>query len=423
MNESYRHKDKRCIFRETFNNAESVAKNGGNFTNTTFEEGYANMKNNSITTPKIISYPKKSLGTIHTLRCIVKFNSFTNVQPGLFSFFGYTTNNYAGFSYLSGAGNRFYYVTSYGTQQYKDSGLPTLQIDVWYDLICIRNGLSLLFYVNSNVIGASASLPSNTLSFFNQMGKINYATNTYYFDGLCKLAEIYNYAMSTYEIKNLYNQTSYKKIYYPSEVLHITGEKGYVEDITGKNNMIVNNVENIKYGKTNVMNFNGVNSYIDIPNSLFPSLGGVWTMTYWVRLKETQYVTDKNMPILLSYNGTSYEGVYFRRQYGHYNGNGSGTLSLGGWAQFPYAKIRSKFMFYATLHNNRTHTLYANNYAALNGAAFTNDWVAGDQNMYIGKFSTSYAEFQIVNIRLFNKNLSQDEVIQIYDYEKTKFGL
>jgi hypothetical protein len=156
----------------------------------------------------------------------------------------------------------------------------TLSTGTWYFVTMTFDGLIHKTYVNGTLVNSesdSGSIPSTT----NVVGIGASATSGNYFNGLIDEARVYNRALSPVEVSQLYN-------YAPSPVAYWNfeeGSGGSVNDTSGNGNTGTWNGTGShwtqgKYGKAG--NFNGVDDFVNIPNSSFLN-PNILTVSTWAK--------------------------------------------------------------------------------------------------------------------------------------------
>jgi hypothetical protein len=233
-----------------------------------------------------------------------------------------------------------------------------------------------------------------------------------------KLVEIYNVQLSAAEISNLYNNKTNEPFYDKSEVFHLNAYKGIITDKF--NNTIVNtNVGLIRSNGNNFINYNSTASasYTQIPDviNILP-----FTLTTWYNAYQAQPFAASNK--LLSRLNTAQYWLSFQNTTFPQNA----YFYLPGGTQFQFnttLPVYNKLTF-ITIQRDNTGQYFV----SYNGAipiALT--LVSGDletpitsTNLFIGGTKSL---MKILNMRIFNRVLTANEVSQIYTSEKKLFNL
>jgi len=177
------------------------------------------------------------------------------------------------------------------------------------------------------------------------------------------------------------------------------------------------------------LSFDGVDDYVEIPNSASLNISGEFTLMAWVRLNayptgvDPQYCAEI---INKGANGTTYNNNYILRvdRYGRLNGwvgnpptdtnvFGTTALSLNTWQHAAFVYVPSTRM-----------TLYANGAfdsertSGVPASAYTNNGP-----LEIGRWVINLNEFPgfISEVRIYNRALSADEIKRHYESTKPIF--
>lgn len=240
--DSLRHIDKSCIFRETFQDSQSVANN--RYTKGTINATGVKVENGEGSFIKAGGYIQynfvKSLPT-YTIRVKCKFNNIdSSTNQHIFDISNQSINVYkrASDNQLQLPVNVLFFVN--GIQ--RNSLMPSK--DIVYDLVFVRTVSTALYLKNI------------------RLGNWSTATTIYGMQGSIELFEVYNRTLSASEVKLLYQGQLYKEPKLPL-LLNFDSTRGIIEDRTGRNTLTATNVEVKKIGKVYGAYFNGNSSKID----------------------------------------------------------------------------------------------------------------------------------------------------------------
>jgi len=269
--ENYKNKDRRCIFRETFNNAESVAKNDWRFTGSPlFDAGVLTFNGSGYGTRPFMFKSNE-----YTVRVIFKINDVTNGAEIVN--FGYKSTNLH-------SCRIFVHVTTkllgvwpqpaafilYTTNFANDRN--------WHEIIVSAGSATINVYLDRvfNMSGVNVAAHTDLRWIaLTTMGNLAapYSAVSY------KLLEVYNKALTENEVKNLYYNNTYHKPSLPTPIFNLTASKGYLEE---KNNYLIPGASTttIKYRNIYVQKFPAYSSDAYISTN-FPFENKPYTICYW----------------------------------------------------------------------------------------------------------------------------------------------
>ena len=180
MKESLRHIDDRIVFRETFRDEQTVRRNGGVPTNINFNNGlYTNTRDDSILYSKVKLYAGE-----YSIRFIIKNNT-----PSLYTYYLTDLSNPANFLVRNSAASQGLYINA-SDAKYYINGSETKYFNTENAEVVFT------FILNTDVDGIRIG---------------NYVSN----NGLLadfELVEIYQGILTSEEVKNLYNKSTYQEL-------------------------------------------------------------------------------------------------------------------------------------------------------------------------------------------------------------------
>ncbi len=211
------------------------------------------------------------------------------------------------------------------------SGTTVITDQQWHYVMAVYNSSALNIYVDGKIEGtlSSPSAPVNSTSAF-WVGTRN---SSYYFPGLIDEARVYNRALSSNEVSQLYNFAPGPVGYWNFE----EGTGGTVNDTSGQANTGTWNGtgsphwKSGKYGKAG--NFNGSDDFVAVgdPSSEILDFGTTtdFTLSAWVKIPSAE---DGDY-ILAKYSEGATAGYAMQVQSNHLrafirDGNGSGTAEI-----------------------------------------------------------------------------------------------
>lgn len=261
------------VFRETFNDQQTVEQNGGRILNGEYD--FKDGRLISVFSGAYILYP-------------YKFNPPLSIR-----FRGVVNSSIAAEYILDGRLND--------------------PIDIY--LLCDDGTVSTIpggiIYVNG-VLGTSYNIGEEveivvTYAFLTRkispLLLLSRYTITTPFVGEADVIEIYDTALTAEEVSNLYANSRYKELS-PAPVLHVTAENGYIEDRAG-NSYINTDVEVVRDGQVYAPKYNGSASNLNFGDTSF--FGENFTISFWLRRGEisTTYeaVLDKSIGDMTTTSG------------------------------------------------------------------------------------------------------------------------
>jgi hypothetical protein len=259
MAESYRHIDKRVIFRETFESESTMRANGWSLTGQSFNNSELTIGTQS---NNYAGRPLKLKTKTYTVRLLFKVNDITS---------GAEILNFSYGSSVSHSCRIFIHATTKLLGVWCQPG-PFIGYTKdftndrnWHEIIVTSTATTLTVYLDGVFNSTAANtltqdLKNITLGAMNRSG-IPWGGSSY------KLLEIYKDALTAIEIKNLYNNTTYHVPTLPAPVFYITTEKGVIEERTNKIISVTSTSPKVTNSPIHGMQFiqgvNGINCGVD----------------------------------------------------------------------------------------------------------------------------------------------------------------
>ena len=256
-----------------FLSEQNTRKIGGTPTDVEYENGVGGFGGNSSGILNPVTVPVG--GSARTLRARMKTTS-TNDYISVISYGEQASNKFCGLE-----------VKSNGLQFTGWSGADlasgiTVNDGEWHDCVIVYDGTTLFTYVDG-VAGNSGNKSLDTTHSSVGIGIRPGSTNN--FPGDIDLVEIYNRALSAEEVKNLYENKTYKEISSEDEVMDIDPSQGVIADRWG--NTITNTAVTLKkignyYAEKYVQ---ADASALTLPGSVGEFGTGDFTVAMWVKPK------------------------------------------------------------------------------------------------------------------------------------------
>ncbi len=219
----YSQENRRIIFRETFQDEQTVRRGGGKPTDVTFSKGVGIWDG---TNGQTIAYSANTANfrrsDAFSLRCKVKFNSSVQtVAP----FHKWLNNLGYMCAVISSGVMRFF-----GNGQGLSGTAGKVIADTWQELVWVFNDggdFKVKFYIDG-VLDTETAAFTALFQTSNPLGLMEDAGGYDDFDGEMDMAEIYNYALDQYQVKNLYENKRFKALTGQDEILNISAQKGSI---------------------------------------------------------------------------------------------------------------------------------------------------------------------------------------------------
>ena len=193
---------------------------------------------------------------------------------------------------------------------------------------------------------------------------------------------------------------------------------------TGNTCTLVNSPSLVGSGGTSAFSFDGTNDYANTSRIIFPD-SGPFSVEMYYKITGT----------------TGRGGIFERVESGVYNGMNfgqNGPAGVGGWdftvgsnyntgllLSFTYPTTNIWYSDTGVYNGSNQITIYRNGdfVNSLIGTTQGNLSANGTRAFYIANRATAYLPCQISNIRIYNRVLTQQEILQNYNATRKRFGL
>ena len=194
-------------------------------------------------------------------------------------------------------------------------------------------------------------------------------------------------------------------------------------DLAGNNNGTLTNGPTFSNTNGGGISTDGSDDYITLPTGVVPANTDV-TISFTARNDYTSLATNKGIFAIAGsagselqfYLGGTSGGAHGR--VGTYNGSSYGN-SPAGYMQFPIGETHS---FTLVIDSSGDFKLYKDGAleASVSGISFT-----ANAATYLGRYSsnTNHGEFTLYNVRIYDRALTDAEVLQNYNALKPRFNL
>jgi len=325
-----------------------------------------------------------------------------------------------------------------------DANIPyPFVLNTWYNVVYIRQGTSLKFYVNGNLIGTSTNanyIPLASGYTNTKIGMDTYTSNYFNFNGKIADVRIYNRALTADNVKFLYQ--SYKPSLSASTInkgliaYYPLNSKYEAKDVTPNANNGVINGATLTTGRMGEINgaysFNGTSNYISVAHNNIQNLNSNGSIIVWVR-SDKSYPSDTTSTnfrgiISKTSNGGSSGISYYIDWYGTNTtrylraqiGDGSNTKGIvlsnfdfgSSWRQLAFTFDQSNIILYidGVLAGQTSNTISAQ---SLNTSLDIGKAFKGSSYVWSGAIS---------DIKIYNRALSNQEIKTLYDSYKPELS-
>lgn len=385
---------KEPIFRETFNDQQTVERNGGVITDVTFNEGNGSFNGST----SFISYPKRDFSNnIVSFEIRVKINENKIQRIVGTADIGQVENGIV----LETISGNLYFGIAQGLTA--NLALKTAIFNEWIHVIGVCDGVNNHIYIN-NEIGTSNVINGNgvaaeLLTIANDIQ----ATRRGNFD--IDYFNIYNYALTAADVSNLYNNSRYQELNL-APILNLTAQNGIIEDKAG-NNFTNTDVEVVRDGQIYSQKCNGTTSTLQLSSSI--NLGTQFSFLVWVKLK---YKGD--FQAFAGYSNLSYPLTYRDTTESLFVHDGTGSVNTGNigydsneWGLLGCTKNGVVVNFYFNGKNIDTK-----NFASSNDIIIDRLYQRGSGFFVVGKIGETF---------IFNSVFSDEQISQLYNSTKFKY--
>lgn len=314
-----------------------------------------------------------------------------------------------------------------------NTGVPA-SVNTWYNCCVVYATDNIYFYVNGVKVWTYGSPPSATNGSTIEIGRANYFAGggSRFFTGIISTLTAYNRVLSDSEILQNYNAnksrfaTSSLSISNVPRVptnglilsLDAANAKSYVSgsntiyDLSGNNitGSVFGNPVYSSEGKGNIV-FDGVNDYIQ-NNGYTPNAN---TISIWMKISSTSngamlYVGND------VYNSAQWSWGFFNYNNSFYILSGAGNsetinpIPTGEWINWTLVR-RNSYNQYKIFKNGT--------FLGVGSGTLTNSY----NGFRMGKAGSDYSSFSLANTQIYNRELSPQEIRNIYISYKDKYGI
>jgi hypothetical protein len=297
-----------------------------------------------------------------------------------------------------------------------------------YNYVVVRSGDTYTQYINGVLDTVhTPGITAQILQTTPRIGNSNSISD--FFKGKIFLTQIYNRALSTSEViqnYDIYNQQRFKiqpPIVTSGMVLNL--DTGYYNSYSGagttwsdlsgngNNGTLTNGPTYVYSGASSSIQFDGVDDYVksNISKSSFPNL-----ITLSICFKLLSFSDIKGLLQFANGLNDTIPWILIRT-------NGSNTMSwyLNGGYQINQTILTNTVYFLDLTYDGTTWKAYKNGildgswtgpFGSLNGDYF---WIGNGYN--------GYTNIEVYNTKLYNRNLTSQEILQNYNAFKTRFGV
>ena len=368
-----------------------------------------------------------------TIEVFVKFTRYNNYQCVLSSMNNGSAVNGFWFEFGSDRGFTIYTTGSQLVLEDNIVSLTNLDLNKWHHLVATRSGTgtsNVKLYVNNVLCGQNSSNAAIGHSSYAMMiGKYDYVGNYSFFKGNVGIVRMYNKGFRADEILQNYNAT--KKKYDPDEnivtnglVLHIDPSKNTsypgtgntIYDLSGFGNTgTLTNGPVLSSSNGGVIVLDGTNDYISFNNAYASGFGisANATISIWAKITDENYY----QPFVGFYNPTAGNRSDFgidiasndteRIWKNDSAGGGSYLFKFGRWDN------------YVLTSDTSTAKMYVN--GELKSTLNSSGGINNNRMFVIGYNWDGMSNASISQTLLYNKTLTQQEILQNYNATKNRF--
>lgn len=344
-----------------------------------------------------------------------------------------STNSFILYDRESIKRSQFVLYTNNGTFIVSDG--TTESDTIWHHLVATYDGTNLKFYkdgILTENISATGTINQSSIPI--ELGRYGTSPTYNYFSGLINDSLIYNRALSQQEVSDLYNSQKNKYILDTNEPilkLDATNLNSYLpnsltwKDISynGNNGTLTNGVS---YNGQSMV-FDGANDYVNLGNKFNPLLSSQ-TISIWFKTSDVtsiKFLLSKGniSSVVIGYSIFIESGILNCRM----NANGLSTqkadnrfnISANTWYNVVMVIDREANILRSYLNNIlSTTTVFGTNITGFNS-------ITNTKNFYLGATETpsNYFIGQLNDVLVYNRAITAQEVSDIYNNTKSKYGL
>lgn len=423
--------------------------------NTRSYAGYGNTIYNMVNSSiggTFVGYTSNPIDNTFTRSIVFDGNDYINIPSGnliygtaprtMITWSKISANDgstHASFAYGNPASNQAFFIGVNGLNPFcgawgndLTAGNTTIALNTWFHTACVFDGTTAYLYV-AGILTTSATKAWNT-SNVNRAYLGRQVDNGQYWNGNIGQALIYNRALSATEILQNYNTT--RKKYYPEErivtdglVLNIDpgnrnsypGTGNQIYDLSGTGNTgTLSNSPVFSSSNGGQIGFNGTNQFVNFGNK-FSFTTENFSFSYWVFVN-TFTTNQANQGPVVFWKGNFGENGYYcqinsdasfafvtNSPSNQNTVSGTGIVKLRNWHHISIVRNGSSVRLYC---DGVDVTVTA---ATHNPAASNRDFLIANYNSFI------FANIQISQFQVYNRALTQQEILQNYNATKNRF--
>ena len=290
--------------------------------------------------------------------------------------------------------------------------------NVWHHIVITSTAGSMKLYLNTDNFGNTTTQqrPNYRKTVSTRIGVSR--NNNMYFLGKMDGITTWNKVLSQNEVTQLYNLGNGTQYPFSSKLLPSPN------DAVSTNNGTTNGGLTYTAGKVgNAFNFNGTNAYVGLPNNSFNSvLTGNFTVSLWVYLTSvggSQTITcNMSSPSANYWNGWELRMVGSVPIFKMWNNTGTAldlagsSLSINTWYNIVLTRkygSGSKIYVNSALSNSNTNT----SNPSVSGTFYPS--IGALRYDGVNKFNYLVNGSKVDTLNVWNKELSQDEITQLYN--------
>ena len=292
----------------------------------------------------------------------------------------------------------------------------------WHNVVMTYNGTTLELFLDNLSIGTATGNYDNSGGRNLTIGKWGpVSAASYYFDGLISNVSIFNTALSTANIENIYNNGAPNDISSLSPVGWWKLDSSEIFNSTSTEWSVDNNAYPSVYQSS--LDFNGSSNYIDCGDADNLSFGNETTdspfsISAWINMDN-----NASFRIVNKYDAPNYEYQFDTGSSGElrffvldgtgYRGRTGSTLNTGQW----YHVVATYNGVGGTNAQDGTK-IYVNGANVIGSASTFGSYTAMSNTtapVYIGRIGASYSNGEISNAAIFNTELTSTEVATLYN--------
>ncbi len=325
----------------------------------------------------------------------------------------------------------FYATAAYSPRQYLVSGISTSINNEWRHYTSTYDGTTGSLYENGALIGTinmSVEIFKSTDPF--NIGRWN--GGGYDFSGHLGTIMTYNRALSAQEVKQNYDATKGRYIspenivtnglilsIDPSKTNSYSGVGNTIYDLSGFGNTgTLTNGPTFSGLNGGAIVFDGVDDFIDV--SSISSISGDFTVGIWFYTTATSDIYYRR---LIDFD---YITGFWLGRYASSDNWGGGIIEPNSPYGIYLPFTNGQWHYLVSIRNGSTHTLYGDGITSTTSNTVSTGNLSSATKLKIASQPTGSNQFfngRIAQVQIYNRALTQQEVLQNYNATKSRFGL